>query len=270
SASAAAAAPAAVTPLVAARRRRAAVPAALAALVGLFVVSGTSVSALAGSSQPPFTVVLPAQVAQQIAQAPPAAAPPVADAPIDDTPVDDSVYDDTPVEETPAADTPADNGDEAPTTNPGDMPADDGSPVKHVFMIVLGSTDVAALAQDETAAPYVAGTLAKSGTLLSDYTTVAGGSLANRIALVSGQGPTRQTLADCTTYGDVAPADALDGGQTGGDGCVYGFETGHVGDQLRALERTWKAYTEPAAGSARARTAASAAGDRAAAGPRAR
>ncbi|MDW5598935.1 alkaline phosphatase family protein, partial [Conexibacter stalactiti] len=121
------------------------------------------------------------------------------------------------------------------------------SPIKHVFLVTLGAADLGALARDETTAPYLAGTLVKSGTLLSDYRTVARGTLANRIALISGQGPTAQTLADCTTLGDVRPADALTNGQTGGDGCVYGPETGHIGDQLRALERTWKAYTEPAA-----------------------
>ena len=239
-------------PVDAARRRRAAVPAALAALVGLFVVSGTSVSALAGSSQPPFTVVLPPQVAQQVAQAPPPADEPLDEAPLDDTPLDDgsALADETPVEEAPAAETPA-AAEETPADEDSgtDAPAD-GSPIQHVFLIVLGSTDVAALSQDETAAPYLAGTLAKSGTLLSGFTTVARGALANRIALVSGQGPTPQTLADCTAYGDVRPADPLDAGQTGGDGCVYGFETGHVGDQLRGLEKTWKAYTEPAAGAA--------------------
>jgi hypothetical protein len=243
---AAAAAPRALT---AGRRRRAALPVALASLVGLVVVTGSNVPAsLAGAGQPPFTVVLPAQVAAQVAQTPPAAGPApldeVADVPLDDTPVADVPVTETPAatEETPAA------SDETPAGEdpPADTPAGE-SPIRHVFLVVLGSTDVAALAQDEAVAPYLAGTLAKSGTLLSEYSTVARGALANRIALVSGQGPTQQTLADCTTYADVRPADPLDDGQTGGDGCVYGYETGTIGDQLRGLERTWRAYVEPAA-----------------------
>lgn len=260
--------------VTAGRRRRAALPVALATLVGLVVVTGSNVPAsLAGSGQLPFTVVLPAQVAAQVvAQAPPAVEPArVADDTYEAPPLDETPLADVPVEETPAAtdETPGDSVDTPVEDPPADTPAEDESPVRHVFMIVLGSTDVAALARDETAAPYIAGTLAKSGTLLSDYRTVARGALANRIALVSGQGPTQQTLDDCTTFADVSPADALPNGQTGGDGCVYGYETGTFGDQLRALERTWRAYTEPAAATA-SRGHASAARTRDAdAGPRA-
>ncbi|HST38273.1 MAG TPA: alkaline phosphatase family protein [Conexibacter sp.] len=244
------------------RRRRAALPVALASLVGLVVVSGASVPAsLADSAQSPFTVVLPAQVAQQVvaqaapaeeAPAPPAEdsvepvaeAPPAAATPAAATP---AATDETPVAQTPAAEEerPA---EEAPATDdpPAESPAET-SPIGHVFLIALGATDLTALTSDETAAPYLTGTLAKRGTLLSDYRTIARGTLANRIALISGQGPTPQTLDDCTTLADVRPADALPNGQTGGDGCIYGSETGHLGDQLRGLQRTWKAYVEPAA-----------------------
>lgn len=233
-----------------ARRRRAAVPVALASLVGLVVVTGTSPASLAGSAHPPFTVVLPAREAQQVAQAPPTEEPaePVAEAPVAETPVAE-----TPVAERPAAEeeksAPDTRDDEK--TPPARDPAPD-SPIKHVFLIALGAADVHALARDTTAAPYLAGTLAKSGTLLSGYRTVARGGLADRIALISGQGPTAQTLDDCTTYGDLSPAEPLPGGQTGGDGCVYGSETQHLGDQLLDAKRTWKAYVEPAEGPARA------------------
>jgi hypothetical protein len=237
-------------PLLATRRRRAALPVALASLVGLVVVTGTSVPAsLAGSAQPPFTVVLPAPAAQQVAQAPPAPEPVP-------PPVEEYVEPplEVPFEEAPLAETPAVEeeapAEEAPaeTEPPAEAPAE-SSPIRHVFLITLADADLTALAADETAAPYLVGTLVKSGTLLSDYRTIARGGLADRIALVSGQGPTTQTLDDCTAYGDVRPADPLADGQTGGDGCVYGYETGHLGDQLRALERTWKAYVEPAASS---------------------
>ena len=236
------------------RRRRAALPVALAALVGLAVVTSTSAPAsLAGVGQPRFTVVLPPA-------APPAAAP--ADAPVapeegaDDVPLDEPapVAEEQappaqePAAEEPAADPPA--ADPEPEPEPEEPPAaeePESSPIQHVFLVVLGSTDVAALAQDRDAAPYLAGTLAPSGALLTDYRAVARGGLANAIALVSGQGPTAQTLADCAAHGDVRPADPLADGQTGGDGCVYGFETGTLGDQLRGLEKTWRAYVEPPA-----------------------
>ncbi|HST42887.1 MAG TPA: alkaline phosphatase family protein [Conexibacter sp.] len=239
------------------RRRRAALPVALASLVGLVIVTGTSVPAsLAGSAQPPFTVVLPAPVAQQVvAQAPPVAEEPPA--PLVEDSLEPAVEEplrETPAapQEVPAAETPAAEeevpAEETPReeTPPAEAPAET-SPIRHVFLIALGATDITALTRDATAAPYLTDTLTKSGTLLSDYRTIARGTLANRIALISGQGPTPQTLDDCATFGDVRPADALADGQTGGDGCVYGFETGHLGDQLRALERTWKAYVEPAA-----------------------
>ncbi|HEY4276933.1 MAG TPA: hypothetical protein VGM91_01865 [Conexibacter sp.] len=236
------------------RRRRAALPVALATLVGLVVVTGTNVPAsLAGFNLPPFTVVLPPQVAAQASApvAPVDTAPPVTDhvapTPVDDTPLADAPLDASSTDTQPASTddsgmTPTDSGDD----NSGDQaPADDESPIRHVFLIQLGSTDVTALASDEAQAPYLTDTLKPSGTLLSNFTTVGRGALANRIALVSGQGPTQQTLADCTAYGDVTPANALPDGQTGGEGCVYGFESGTLGDQLRALELTWKAYIEP-------------------------
>ena len=254
------------------RRRRAAVPIALAALVGLFVTTGSGANASLGQVAPPgLTVFLPA-VAQQLAERLPVAEEPVDDAPLDETPLADA-----PVDE-PAADTPAATDDE-PADDDGDdeeQPAggeSDSSPVRHVFLVVLGSTDVGALTRDEQAAPYLAGTLAKSGTLLTDYRAVARGSLANRIAMVSGQGPTNQTLADCTAFADVRPADALLDGQTGGDGCVYGYETGTVGDQLRGIEKTWRAYVEPAGATTAASTpragAAASPASRAASTPRA-
>lgn len=241
-----------------ARRRRAAVPVALASLAGLVAVSVTTVPAsLAGSSsQDPFTVVLPAQEAQQVAQAPAAAEPaatpveeavaPVAETPPVVTPVTPAPVTPTPAapDETAAGDA---NGDEADGgtrggTRGGERRApvkeEPGSPIEHVFLIALGGADVSALAADATAAPYVAGTLAEGGTLLSDYRTVARGGLADAIALVSGQDPVSQTPAGCSPTGALA----------GGDGCVYGAKTKHVGDQLRAAKRTWKAYVEPVAG----------------------
>jgi len=256
------------------RRRRAAAPLALAALVGVLVAGAGASTAPAGLSQQPFTVVLPplAQVAQAVADDPPPADP----APADDTFAEEPLADE-PLAEEPLA-------DEAPAAEePAETPADDESedddgqttpepisPVKHVFLIVLASTDVAALAGDEAQAPYLAGTLAKSGTLLTDYRAVARGALANRIALVSGQGPTAQTLADCpapadgAAPADVRPADALADGQTGGDGCLYGYETGTIADQLAGAGKRWRAYVEPAAGAARAASAASPSAARAA------
>ena len=234
-------------------RRRAALAVALAALAGLGVASGASVPAsLAGADQPPLTVVVPAPTAPAAPAAEPAAEPPAredAEPDAETTPAAQT----TPAAAAPAADVPAaatpsaDDETAGRAATPAQDP-DPPAPIEHVFLIALGAADLNALAADVATAPYLARTLVRRGTLLRDYRTVARGGLAERIALISGQGPTAQTLDACTAYADLSPAAALADGQTGGDGCVYGSGTGHLGDQLRALKRTWKAYVEPAAG----------------------
>ena len=50
---------------------------------------------------------------------------------------------------------------------------------------------------------YLSKTLAEKGELLENYYAVTQGDLANEIALLSGQGPTPQTAADCPEYTDI-------------------------------------------------------------------
>ncbi len=236
-----------------ARRRRAAVPAALAAFMALVVVSGAGAPLTwAGVSPftPAMTIVLPPQ---QVAVAPA-----------------DVVAEEPPGEPLPLAG----DGDVAATSGSGGpAPSDSGGggddrtgdggeqddpperpAIRHVFVVMLSQTDLVALAGDANAAPYLAGRLVSQGTLLTQYASVAGGSLANGVALLSGQGPTRQTLADCPTAAGAAPADVTpdvlgdDGQQVGADGCVYPFATGTVADQLTGAGLDWRAYVEDAAG----------------------
>jgi hypothetical protein len=231
-----------------ARRRRAAVPAALAAFTLLVVTSGahTPLTWAGGSPfTPAMTIVLPAQ---QVAL-PPAddlAEPPGDPLPLDDTPVASTP---APADSPPAA-TPKDKSDTEDGSNDGEQaPA-----IRHVFVVMLSQTDLIALAGDDARpAPYLADRLVPQGTLLTGYETVARGSLANGVALLSGQGPTAQTLADCPTTADTPPADVTpdvlgDDGQQIGDGCVYPFATGTMPDQLTGAGLDWRAYVEDATG----------------------
>ena len=78
-------------------------------------------------------------------------------------------------------------------------------PVTHVFLIVLANQGYAETFGPASPVPYLANTLRAQGELLSNYYAVAGGELANEVALISGQGPTPQTAADCPVYSEIAP-----------------------------------------------------------------
>ena len=246
-----------------ARRRRAAVPAALAAFTMLIVVSGAGAPLTwAGGSPftPAMTIVLPAQ---QVAPPP---SDDLGEPPGDPLPLNDG-----------GAAAPADSGDGS--HDGGDPPADDGHSVhegganaepltiRHVFVVMLSQTDLVALADageaDASAAdagtpagapaPYFAGRLVPQGTLLTHYASSARGSLANGVALLSGQGPTAQTLAGCPAPAGTPPADVTpdvlgDDGQQLGDGCVYPLATGTMPDELTGAGLGWRAYLEGATG----------------------
>ena len=111
-----------------------------------------------------------------------------------------------------------------------------------MFLIVLADTDLTTL--DAGAAPYFAGTLRAKGTLLTDYVSAARGAVANGVALISGQGPTAQTLAGCPVYADVTPDTVGADGQQLGDGCVYPYATGTIADELHGAGLDWRAYHE--------------------------
>ena len=78
-------------------------------------------------------------------------------------------------------------------------------PVKHVFLIVLGENGYEETFGASSPAPYLAKTLPEKGELLPNYYAVTKGDLANQIALLSGQGPTAETAADCPNYTDIVP-----------------------------------------------------------------
>ena len=117
-------------------------------------------------------------------------------------------------------------------------------PVKHVFMIVLADQGFNEAFGESSAAPYLAKTLRGQGELLTNYYAVAQGDLANEIALISGQGPTPQTAANCPDYTEISPGTASAESQVTGSGCVYPSATLTLPGQLAAAGKTWKAYVE--------------------------
>jgi phosphatidylinositol-3-phosphatase len=116
--------------------------------------------------------------------------------------------------------------------------------IKHVFVVMLNDEPYATAFGPASPAHYLAGTLEKQGELLVRYYAVAHDGLADGIALLSGQGPTEATAANCPQYTDVAPASVAANGQMLGNGCVYPASTGTLMGQLSADHLTWKAYIE--------------------------
>lgn len=163
---------------------------------------------------------------------PPAAAPASADpAPIDDTGT--------------AASEPDGTGDSgADEDSGGDTSTADGSPIKHVFVIMLAEQAQPDAFAAGSAAPYLSGELVGQGTLLSGLRTIADAGLPTTIALLSGQGPNAQTQAGCPVYADVAPATVGDQAQEQGTGCVYSAQTATLANQLEQQGMTWRGYIE--------------------------
>jgi phosphatidylinositol-3-phosphatase len=116
--------------------------------------------------------------------------------------------------------------------------------IKHVFVVMLSDEPYATAFGPASPARYLAGTLEKQGELLVRYYAIAHAGLADGIALLSGQGPTEASAANCPTYGPVAPATAGSDRQVIGDGCVYPASTKTLMGQLESKRLTWKAYVE--------------------------
>jgi hypothetical protein len=118
------------------------------------------------------------------------------------------------------------------------------SDIKHVFVVMLSDEPYASAFGPSSPAHYLTGTLEKKGKLLLRYYAVAHEGLANEIALLSGQGPTEATAANCPTYTEITPAGSASDGQVLGKGCVYPASTPTLMGQLTAQHLTWKAYIE--------------------------
>jgi hypothetical protein len=121
-------------------------------------------------------------------------------------------------------------------------------PVQHVFLIVLGDNGFESAYGETSPAPYLAKTLRAKGELLSNYYAVTQGDLANEVALISGQGPTAETAANCPNYTDISPGTVGSAEQVTGAGCVYPAATQTLPGQLAAGGKKWKAYLEGVGG----------------------
>jgi phosphatidylinositol-3-phosphatase len=149
----------------------------------------------------------------------------------------------------------------APVAAPAEAPAPEAEPtpplelppeleqealpeIKHVFLIVLADHGFEESFGKASPAPYLAEELPAKGELLSNYYSVATSGLANEIALLSGQGPTLETAADCSNYTDVVPGTTGLDEQVEGNGCVYPAGTQTLPGQLAAAGLTWKGYVE--------------------------
>jgi len=117
-------------------------------------------------------------------------------------------------------------------------------PVKHVFVIALGENGYEETFGASAQAPYLSKTLPEEGELLPNYFAVTRGELANQIAMLSGQGPTVETAANCPVYADVSPGTSSKTGQVEGGGCVYPADTPTLMSRLEERKLTWKAYVE--------------------------
>lgn len=116
--------------------------------------------------------------------------------------------------------------------------------IEHVFVVMLADEPYAALFGPEAGAHYLARTLEKRGELLARYYGIAHQGLANGIALLSGQGPTPASAADCPTYTAVTPASPGPEGQVLGEGCVYPSTTPTLLGELEVKRMTWRAYVQ--------------------------
>ena len=140
------------------------------------------------------------------------------------------------------------------TTTNSTPPSNGLPPIKHVFMIVLSGAGFSQTFGHPASDPYLAKTLVKQGELIDYQYAVAGGPLANEIALISGQGPTPQTVDNCPTPKKIVPGTAdLTNGEVLGNGCVYPKTTQTLADQLTAAHLTWKAYVQTVGSKKRAR-----------------
>jgi hypothetical protein len=117
--------------------------------------------------------------------------------------------------------------------------------IKHAFLIVLGENSYESTYGTTAEAPYLSRVLPGKGTLLPNYYGVTGGVLANEIAMLSGQGPTAESLVNCPNYTAITPGTVSETAeQVEGTGCVYGKEVKSLPTQLEEKGLTWRAYVE--------------------------
>lgn len=116
--------------------------------------------------------------------------------------------------------------------------------IKHVFVIALSHQPYAGAFGPASTAHYLSQTLEKRGELLVAYDAVAHEELANGVALLSGQGPTAETAANCQVFSDILPGSPAASEQVLGSGCVYPKAIQTLAGQLLAHHLGARAYIE--------------------------
>jgi hypothetical protein len=117
--------------------------------------------------------------------------------------------------------------------------------IKHVFVINLENKSYDETWGATSQAPYLSQTLKAQGAFLSNYYAIGHVSLDNYIAEISGQGPSKQTQADCiANYSEFVSTGTGTLQQALGDGCVYPTSAKTIADQLAAKKLVWKGYME--------------------------
>jgi phosphatidylinositol-3-phosphatase len=152
-------------------------------------------------------------------------------------------------------------GSEAAPGTPIKLP-----PIKHIWVISLSGTSLLpATAKGQSG--YLAKQLVPKGALLSAYKLTGPSSLANGIAVLSGQGVNLDTEQNCPTYSDLQPPTVSSTGLAEGVGCVYPAPVQTLADELTAAGLTWKAYVQAMEGGQSSSTAAASPSASATAGP---
>ncbi len=203
----------------------AAPPAPAAAVTGSGAVAAATATSTEPASEPEVETPIVAE---------PTATPATADAATDETSETES--------------------DAADDTGQGDAPATTDTattpPLSRVIVLSLPAMPYESIADPAGPAPYLSGELAGKGATLRAFHAAAPTTLASNVALLSGQAPNAATLAGCPMVADVAPGTVGDDDQAAGDGCRYSTDVFTVGDLLASTDRTWRVYSEDAAGAA--------------------
>ncbi len=213
---------------------------AVLGMLGLGVLLGSATDQFAQSAGFP-TILLESTEAPEEEEAPEVASEPEAEAAAGPAPV--AAAPSTAPAEVPVVEEPLPGAPEPEVPILEEPPA--GLPeVKHVFVIMLGENGFEETFGKASKSKLLGKELPAQGELLSNYYAVTKGELANQVALLSGQGPTPETAANCPNYGDVSPGTESIEGQVEGNGCVYPATTKTLPGQLTEAGLKWRAYVE--------------------------
>jgi hypothetical protein len=116
-------------------------------------------------------------------------------------------------------------------------------PIKHVFTVAMSTPDEAHLL-GPTGPSYLRSELLPRGARLAGFRAVAGGDLAARIALTSGQAPSAEIRGGCPTYADLLPGRLDVHGLATGAGCVFPRPVKTVAAQLGPQGLAWRTYAQ--------------------------